>query len=74
MSGRTTTPRRSCSALPHEGYAAYVWLSVDEKRAEVKAEVRLAAKLVSQHRESEDDGAAIGVLGAADGWEQLPPG
>ncbi|SBT45353.1 hypothetical protein [Micromonospora narathiwatensis] len=58
--------------LPH-GVTASVRLSVDDQRADVKAEVRLPEELVSQRPEVKDDGGAVGVLRAADGWEQSPP-
>ncbi|WP_200214358.1 hypothetical protein [Micromonospora coerulea] len=52
---------------------ASVQLSVDEQRADVRAEVRLPETLVSRSREVDDDAEAVGVLGAAEGWEPLPP-
>ncbi|MFJ8579731.1 hypothetical protein [Micromonospora sp. NPDC093277] len=56
-----------------DGVTASVRLSVDDQRADVKAEVRLPQELISQPREVKDDGAAMGVLRSADGWERQPP-
>ncbi|MFG2052247.1 hypothetical protein ACGFIW_33050 [Micromonospora sp. NPDC048935] len=53
------------------GVTATVHLSFDKQRADVKAEVRLPEKLVGQ-RPKVTDGLPVGVLRAADGWEQLP--
>jgi hypothetical protein len=55
------------------GVVASVQLSIDEQRGDVRATVRLAEKPVSRRRDVEDDGVGVGVLGAADGWELLPP-
>lgn len=58
---------------PRRWATASVLLSVDEQRADIKAEVRLPETLVSRSRAVDDDAEAVGVLGAAEGWEPLPP-
>ncbi|RAO26092.1 hypothetical protein ONO23_05495 [Micromonospora noduli] len=51
---------------------ASVLLSVDEQRADIRAEVRLPETLVRRSRDVDHDAEAVGVLGAAEGWEPLP--